>query len=779
MLRSVPRGHIRVRWGFPLRGAGVFSDKSKWNADIMNAIGKTIFALLLLMGMGLQSVQAQAVDGGHARVELVSEREAAVRGETIWMGLSFEMDDKWHIYWRNAGDAGIPPEIVWSDATSIPTETFSAFEWPMPELLPVVPNEIMDYGYSDKIVLPFKVTIPQDADEAILFEGRADYLICKDICIPESAAIKLFISVADAQVADIRGSTLINEALADVPPLHTGEAAVTLQNGAYVLSVAGGDLAGVQGEARFFPHDHEIVHAARQPAEFGPNGLQLKLTPASSAEAALPLAGVVQVGDVAFEIAAQPGAILPDTGGSGVNLAQLVLLAMIGGLILNLMPCVLPILSIKAVGVVSAAASGRAGEARAHGLWYTAGVLASFAALAAVIVAVRPADGGVIWGFWMQNPIVVTVLVLVLFVIGLWLLGLFELGTSVQNVGSGLAQKQGSVGAFFTGVLAVVVGAPCTGPFLGVALGATLAQPAPFVFGVLLAMGLGLALPFLLLSFVPRLQAMMPKPGAWMETLKQAFAFPMFLAAAYFLWTLGDVSSTYTAAITVGGGALIAFGIWSLKSQNAGGRIILFCVLGLAMIIPLFSLLSATSLGEVVIGAVWLALAVAAFVVIAKVPTVWAKRLLVAFAAACITGGAIWPVVQARSTLPSVMAETAKTAYPTEVWSRETVDAMLEEGRPVFVDFTATWCVNCQVSKRKVLTTAAVEKAFSAANVAFLIADYTKQDPIISAELQRYERAGVPMYLWYVPGVAEPQVLPELLSIDLMTGLAEAAAQSK
>jgi thiol:disulfide interchange protein DsbD len=745
----------------------------------MNAVGKIIFALVLLIGMGLQSVQAQAVDGGHARVELISEREAAVPGETIWMGLSFEMDDKWHIYWRNAGDAGIPPEIVWSGTTSIPTDTFSAFEWPMPELLPVVPNEIMDYGYSDTIVLPFKVTIPQDADEAILFEGRADYLICKDICIPESAAIKLFMSVADVQVADIRGSTLINEALAQVPVKHSGDAAVTLQNGAFVLSVAGGELAGARGEARFFPHDHEIVHAARQPAEFGPNGLQLKLTPASSADAALPLAGVVQVGDIAFEIAAQPGAILPDTGGSGVNLAQLVVLAMIGGIVLNLLPCVLPILSIKAVGVVSAAASGRANEARAHGIWYTIGILTSFVALASVIVALRAANGGTItWGFWMQNPIFVAVLVLIVFVVGLWLLGLFELGGSVQNIGSGLAQKQGYLGAFFTGVLAVIVGAPCTGPFLAVALGATLTQPAPVIYGVLLAMGIGLALPFLLLSFMPRLQALMPKPGAWMETLKQAFAFPMFLAAAFFLWTLGDVSSTLTAAITVSGGALIAFGIWSLKSQNAGGRIILFCVLGLAMIVPLFSLLSATSVNEVAMGAVWLGVAVAALVLVAKVPSVWAKRMLVAFAGLCIAGGAIWPVVQARSTLPSVMAQTAKTAYPTEAWSRETVDAMLARGRPVFVDFTATWCVNCQVNKRKVLTTAAVEKAFSAANVAFLIADYTKQDPIISAELQRFERAGVPMYLWYVPGVDEPQVLPELLSIDLMTGLAEAAAKS-
>lgn len=747
---------------------------------------RSFLVFLLSVTLGAPLVAAQPVDGGHARVELISERALAVPGETVWFGLSFEIDPNWHIYWTNPGDAGIPPEISWRENGGLTDGSIGPFEWPLPELLPVVPGQIMDYGYSDQVVLPFAVTLPADIEGPLLFEGVADYLICEDVCIPESADIRLMLSVGAGQIPDTRAAELIQSALADVPPPFPGEVSLSQSGAEWILSVAGADVAGQQGQARFFPFGHEITHAADQTVSFGEAGFSLALTPAS-ADAAPPesLSGVVTLGDAAYEISATPGAILAGTrsasggvlgGAGGTSLPVLVAFALIGGLILNLMPCVLPVLSIKAMGLVSSTANGNAAEARAHGLWYTAGVLVSFAILAAAILGVRAATGIAIWGFWLQNPILVTALILVVFLIGLWLLGLFELGTSVQSVGSGLAAKQGSAGAFFTGVLAAVVGAPCTGPFLGAALGAVMMQPAVNVVLVLLTMGLGMALPFLVLSVSPGLQRFIPKPGAWMETLKQVFAFPMFLTAAWLLSVLGALAGYRMAAMVVAGAALIAFGIWAFKSAGSGAKSILLSVIGLAIIIPVFGLMSPTGTTEKIISLAWLIGMIAAFVVIARLGNDTASRLAKGLAGVAVAAGLVWPLAQARTALASDAPTEAYAAkYETEPWSPERVAELTSEGRAVFVDFTAEWCVTCQANKLQTLQTRPVVDAFAAGDVAFLVADFTNGDKTIALELQKHNRAGVPMYLWYAPGETEPEVLPELLSIDLVTGLVEAS----
>lgn len=747
--------------------------------------GLALFVLAFLTGA--TQLSAQPVDRSHARVELISERALAVPGETVWFGLSFDIDPNWHIYWTNPGDAGIPPEISWRETGGLNGESVGAFEWPLPELLPVVPGQIMDYGYSDQIVLPFAVTLPAEIEGPLVFEGVADYLICEDICIPESADIRLMLSIGAGQIPDTSGSERIQAALAQVPPPFDGEVSLTESAGVWTMSLAGAEVADTRGEARFFPYDHEITHAADQPASFGGSGFSLSLTPASS-DAALPeaLSGVVKLGDAAYEVTATQGVVLPGTGASstgafspagGANLPLLMAFALIGGLILNLMPCVLPVLSIKAMGLVTSTANGQAAEARSHGLWYAAGVLVSFAVLAAAILGVRAATGVAIWGFWLQNPILVTALILIVFVIGLWLLGLFELGSSVQGVGSGLAAKQGSAGAFFTGVLAAVVGAPCTGPFLGAALGAVMSQPAMNVVLVLLTMGFGMALPFLILSFSPGLQRFMPKPGAWMETLKQVFAFPMFLTAAWLLSVLGALAGYRMAAMVVAGAALIAFGIWALKSAGQGAKSILLSALGLAIIIPVFGLISATSSVELAIGLAWLVGMIIAFVVIARLGNELASRLAKGLAGLAIVAGLIWPLAQARTALASDAPTEAYSAkYETEAWSPERVAELTTEGRAVFVDFTAEWCVTCQANKLQTLQTKTVVEAFESGDVAFLVADFTSGDKTIALELQKHNRAGVPMYLWYAPGETAPEVLPELLSIDLVTGLVEAAS---
>ena len=742
----------------------------------MAMIGRLVSALMVLLGMALATASAQPVDSGHARVELVSDRVVAIPGETIWLGLSFEMDPKWHIYWENAGDAGIPPSIRWNERLGVPAEAIGGFSWPVPELLPILPGEIMDYGYSNTVVLPFPVTIPDGARGRIAFDGTAEFLICEDICVPEKAALNLTVQIGQAQVPDQRGADMINAAMMRLPDAFDGEASLSQRGETLVLSVTGEQVAGLKGEVRFFPRTHDIVHAADQPVMRGPSGLQLALTPAKPDGDVPPsLSGILVVGETALDLTSRAGPVLDGTSGLGtVNLPLLLVLALLGGLILNLMPCVLPVLSIKAMGVVASAANDTAGEARRHGLLYTAGVLASFALLAGIVVSVRAATGIATWGFWMQDPVVMTLLVLLIFLIGLWLLGLFELGHSMQNVGDGLARQQGNAGAFFTGVLAVIVGAPCTGPFLGAALGGIMSQPAPQVFAVMLTMGLGLALPFLLLSFVPGLQKKMPKPGAWMETLKQVFAFPMFLTAAYFLWTLGDLAGTIAVASTVAGAAALSFGIWALNKDGQQGRAIVMVLLGLLAIVPIFGLMSARNSAEVGTGLAWSGLLVVLLIGAAKGRREHLQMVVRGLAIAAIVAGLVWPVVQARASQGGpVGAMSYASDYPTEAWSPERVAALLAEGRPVFVDFTATWCVNCQANKRSTLETAAVADAFRRANVAFLVADYTRPDPVIAAELQRRGRAGVPMYLWYDGKSDEPVVLPEILSVSLVTGLME------
>ncbi|MCI4645744.1 MAG: thioredoxin family protein [Hyphomonadaceae bacterium] len=683
------------------------------------------------------SARAEPYDGGHARVELISERQVALPGETLYLALDKTLDPDWHVYWRNAGDAGLPPEIFWEDDSPLGERTRDAdFTWPLPKLLPVVEGEIMDYGYDDALTLPFQVTIPEDAVGSIRFQGVADYLICKDICIPETAPVSLTIFIGEAQEPNLAHAEKIAAALASAPVPFEGEAVAMLADEETLqLSLAPGEATRLDGQTlRFFPYENEIFHALAQSQSVGANGASLNLPKDPREPLGEALAGVIAATApdgtrtgyiIRASITDAPLAGTygtPFRGQSGaasrtsVNLLLLAGLALLGGLVLNLMPCVLPVLTIKAMGMVSAASKGEDAHLRAHGLWYTAGVLISFAALAAAFVALR--SMGEFWalGSLLQYPIIVAVLAMGAFLLGLWLLGMFEAGGSLQNLGAASANRGGVIGAFATGALAATAGAPCVGPFVGASLGAVLERPAPEVFFIYLMLGLGQALPFLVLSFVPGLARHLPKPGAWMERVKQFFAFPMFLSAAALLFVLGDQAGTGAVAWLVMGAALVAFGIWALKT--AGGRL---------------------------------------------------KPIAMVAGALALIGGLSLPLSTARTLDPSETSSTAYAArYETEPWSPERVAELTAEGRGVFVDFTATWCMICQANKRTTLTKPDVLAAMEAANITFLVADFTNKDPVIAEELKQRGRPGVPMYLLYGPGQHEPALLPQTLSPALM-----------
>lgn len=742
-------------------------------------------ALLILISLLVCCVPAfgQMTDAGRARVGLVSERLVAVPGETVWFGLVFEMDPGWHIYWQNPGDAGIPPKLIWDDSSTIQAPQVGEIRWPVPELLPIVDGEIMDYGYSDKVVLPFSVTLPEAGPEVITLSGTVEYLICENICIPERAVVKTEVRSGGTQSPNPQGAQLINRALADVPPPIDGLVQLTVQDETWVLSVKSGSLAGLRGDVRFFPLGHDIVHAAEQAVEFGPEGLQVRLMP--DASGGLPedtLEGVLRVDDLAFHISAKEGPVLAGTAGAsrfgagdGPGLMGLLLLALFGGVVLNLMPCVLPVLSIKALGFVRSAAQGGAAEVRTHGLWYTAGVLSAFFVLAMGVLAVRVGAGVATWGFWLQDARIVTALILLVFVIGLWLLDLIQIGDSIQGFGSGLAGRQGRTGAFFTGGLAAVVGAPCTGPFLGAALGSVMMQPAPNVLLVLITMGFGLALPVLILSFLPGLQNRLPKPGPWMLTLKHVFAFPMFLTSAWLLSVLGALSDYRSVAVVAAGAVLIGFGLWAWRMSAQGAKTVLLSVLGLAMIVPVFTLVSVTTLQGALAAGFWLGLFVGLIAVTTRFSAALARTCVRGLALAAMLAGAIWPLSGSHGTTASQPDNLVySAAYPVQAWSPAQVAAFVAQGRPVFVDFTAEWCATCQANKIQTLSTARVAELFQQADVAFLVADYTRFDVAIAAALVEHGRAGVPMYLWYEPGNDVPAVLPEVLSVSLIEGLLQA-----
>jgi len=406
-------------------------------------------------------------------------------------------------------------------------------------------------------------------------------------------------------------------------------------------------------------------------------------------------------------------------------------LALLGGLILNLMPCVLPILSLKALGLAGSGES--AAKARSHALWYTAGVVLSFAALGGLALALREAGLALGWGFQLQQPAVVGGLALLMFAVGLSLSGVFNLGGSLANVGGSLTQKSGPAGDFFTGVLAVVVAAPCTAPFMGAALAYAFAASPVVAIGVFVALGVGLALPFLAIGFVPGLAQRLPKPGAWMDTLKQVLAFPMYLTAVWLVWVLAKQRGADAVGWVLGGAVLLALGLWAWEQAR------------------------------------------------------FKSAALRAFALAIAVAGvaALWPVQQLPSAREAAAGAAPGTGAPLQPaadgsvpYSAEALASLRAEGRTVFVNMTADWCVSCKANERAVLSTDAFAAARESANAVYMKGDWTDVDPAITAYLQQYGAVGVPFYAVYPAGGGEPEILPNLLTTGIVeTALVKAAAK--
>ncbi|OWQ85164.1 hypothetical protein CDN99_23335 [Roseateles aquatilis] len=723
----------------------------------MLAVGLT--AAVLTTFATSARAQASAPDRAstdEVRVRLIAASSRVSPGQTLLLALEQRIAPHWHTYWKNPGDSGQPTSIEWTLPAGA---TAGEILWPAPKRFDVGP--ITNYGYEDQALLLTEVHLPQDLTPGSMATVKADatWLVCREECIPQQATLTLALPVGAVAVASPEAAHL-QAARAALPAKAPFPATARIDGQMLTVAWPVSGSSAVK-QALFLPADWgRIQHAAKpeldrqgedwrlrmpvgeQPAPAGRSLDGLLLVDGTAWQVSMPVSGVATVPALPARQAdatAGAGASPSQTstpGDAGADAARVDLwaamgLALIGGLILNLMPCVFPVLAIKALGFLH----GQPGEHRRQGLAYTAGVLVAFAALAAVLLGLRGAGGSVGWGFQFHSPLFVMLLAWLMFVLGLSLIGMLQIGAGFAGVGQGLASRSGLSGSFFTGVLATVVATPCTAPFMGAAMAYALAQPAPQLFAVFLSLGLGLALPYLALSWWPALQRRMPRPGAWMDVLKQGLAFPMFAAAIWLVWVLAQQAGPLGVLLALVGMALLAFAAWlrtvsrsaTLRMRWTGGVAALASLGAAAALLPLLmgdeqALSSNAGAAEARVGA-----------------------------------------------SPAAVSE--------EPYSPERLAQLRAQGKPVFVNLTASWCITCLVNERVALSTGEVKSAFSTQGVTYMKGDWTRQDPRITALLKQHGRSGVPLYLFYPAGGGDGvQVLPQLLTPGIVTSVLRAGA---
>ena len=660
---------------------------------IRKALTLVAFALAVHPSLAAESA---AVRSERVVATLVSDSDHVAPGQPIHLGLRLRMKAGWHTYWSNPGDAGTPPEVT----LTVPVDAKAgAIEWPTPQRLPEGP--VMTYGYTGEIVLPVTVT-PGTGDFTVV--ANASWLVCEKICVPEEGVFNLHLP--SGAVAASAEAPLFAAVAARQPRPSPFEALVA-PDGTLSLMGAGLSRATVQ-DAWFFPSEWGSVdQVAPQPVRVEPGTVRIGLTPGSAFKPGAGLEGVVVLRDLGgqesyLQVAARPGGMTSSMS----PVWQTLLLALLGGLILNLMPCVFPILAMKAVGIAHLRGESR-GTVRLHAASYTAGVLVAFGGLGGMLLALRAAGIAAGWGFQFQSPVFVAAMAWVLFLVGLNLSGVFQLGSGLVGAGQGLASRQGHAGSFFTGLLAVLVATPCTAPFMGAAVAAASAAPPATAVVIFLAMGLGLAAPYAILVLIPSLVRHLPRPGPWMDVLKSVMAFPMYAAAAWLLWVISLQAGPDGVLATAAGLVLLGFSGWAYGLAQQSGRRLGYAA---AIVGVLVAVAVLPALGRAEPGAV--------------------KAL----------DAGIEPFTPAR------------------------LDALRAEGRPVFVNMTAAWCVTCLVNERIALSPEPVRRAFAERRVAYLKGDWTRGDPAITAFLRAHARDGVPLYVLYPSGREEPAVLPQILT---------------
>lgn len=676
---------------------------------------------LFLSGFSNTSLALVAPAQDHnVAVRLLPGKTGVKSGETITVGIQQQIRPGWHTYWFNPGDSGAIIRIKWSGADGIEAKPI---QWPIPHRLPMGP--LVNFGYEDEVTLLQDITFPEVSGEPQTITANIEILVCNEICIPENLTETFTINGDEEPVP-----AAIELARTKLPIDMGWQSAMTESDGNLIVTIAT-DTPNAFNKLKsieLYPEEWGLIsnpdktsakkdeghlilthkRGERDLSDAPISNLVVVYEDAAGARKAVRVSGAAD-----DAVAAHQKSIVQETGG----FVKAIFFAFLGGLILNLMPCVFPVLSMKALSLVKLKDKDLA-KARMNGIAYTVGILACFTVIAGILLLLKAGGAQVGWGFQLQHPAIILFLAYLFFTLGLNLIGFFDFNFKFINAGQSLTQKTGMTGSFFTGVLATLVATPCTAPFMGVAMGYALTQPALISMLIFLALGFGLALPYLALTFSPPLRHILPKPGPWMETFRQFLAFPMFASACWLLWVLSQQIDHMGELFAFFGMLAIALGIWFTGKQPAKkwGRLV---VLALAFL----------SFG----------FALSTFFTIRQAETKTADQI------------------------------TLESEDNWEGFTRAKLDDYLKGNDPIFVNMTAAWCITCKVNEKVALAIDSTREIFEKNNVRYLKGDWTNQNPEITNFLEEYGRSGVPIYVYYGPRMgsgARPDavVLPQILT---------------
>jgi len=638
------------------------------------------------------AINAVTVNTGHANVSLVKYENTQGNQNRNLIGIRMDMQKNWHTYWKNPGDSGGPIKVNWSHDDNV---SISELNWPTPSLIPYEP--LMTYGYKDFVIFPFEITNSNNKNSVI--EASIDFLICDDICVPEKAFIK-------TNLQDIETDNLLYEWFLRVPA-QTLPVRASLDKD--FINIRFSSPFNVTS-AIFFVDDQDIVeHASDQFLSKEENNYLLRVKKIEDVGILDSLSGVISINNnESFIINAEIDGASQNS--LNISFLQALIFAFVGGLILNLMPCVFPIISLKVLSFVSMSNQSPS-KIRAHALSFCTGVMISFLMIGLAMILLKQAGLFLGWGFQLQSPVIVGLLSLLMFVIGLVLLSDINIGSSLTRLG-GVGSSDNLIGSFSTGILAVIVASPCTAPFMGAALGYALIQPSGVTLPVFSALGLGFAFPYFMLSASPNLINYLPKPGSWMVTLKEFFAFPMFATSIWLIW------------------------VFSFQTSSNEVIFLLITILLISLLIWIASKINKPNYSMVIF-------IVAIFIIFFQFKDISSKEL------------------QSPNALKL-------ESFNYVEWNENIENEYQNKNQAYLINFTAAWCITCQTNDKIALSRPNIKEYIYENNIEYIVADWTNKNDDILKTLESYNRNGVPLYIFWKPGMIEPKILPAILTEQIL-----------
>jgi len=666
---------------------------------------KNSIKLFLLFCASLISAGAfsnSIVDASDSRIEILVESNSMKPGDDLLVGFKFTLNPGWHTYWENPGDAGEGASIKWNLPNDVDA---SKILWPGPERIPVEP--LMTFGYEDEVVLLSKIYTSETTTIPVTLNAQVSWYTCKEICIPQEAEVSIPIDLGNKTSSTSKG--LLDKTLEQIPEQFQGTYRVQKLDDSYILQ---GELEkmGQYDSMYFFPKDYGLTnYTENQIYEINKDSFSLQIKASEIEIKNKSFEGVIAVNkneEVTFIEIDYP--LLTKNISQEFSILTLIIFAFLGGLILNVMPCAFPILSIKVLRFVEQSRDSTY-KTLQQGLLFSLGVILSFITIAALLIALKSGGESIGWGYQLQSPVVVSLLFYLFVVLGFVFMSNIVLGGSLARLSSISFNKSDSLESFLTGVLAVIVASPCTAPFMGSAIGFALLQPSFYSILIFLGLGIGFSLPYLILSAKPSLLSFLPKPGQWMETFKQFMAFPMWASALWLLWVLSSQVNNQEVIQVLLGALLITTGLWLIEKNNSERDWVRWLMRLPFLLFFIFSL--------------WL--------------------------------------------IPASYSDLDEPKQNQLAYTPQLLKDLREENSLVFLNFTADWCITCKVNEAVALKTSKVRKLIADKNITYIEADWTRKDPIISSTLEQYGRTGLPLYLLF-PSKGDPLILPEILTEDIL-----------